>query len=50
MREVLAKPMEQQQSYFLGAVNKTGEALEQWAIELLVGSTPVDFKIDTGLM
>ncbi|KAK9519969.1 hypothetical protein VZT92_022659 [Zoarces viviparus] len=39
---------EQQQPYFLGAVNKSGGSPEQWAVDLLVGSTPVDFKIDTG--
>lgn len=40
---------EQQQSYFLGAVSKAADgSSEQWAVKLLVGSTPVEFKIDTG--
>ena len=38
----------EQQSHFLGAVSKADGSPEQWAVELLVGSTPVDFKIDTG--
>lgn len=40
--------MEQQQSYFLGAVSETHGKAEQWAVELLVGSTLLEFKIDTG--
>ena len=50
VREVVAEPQEQQQfhPYFLGAVNKKESTAEQWVIELQVGSTPVDFKIDTG--
>ncbi|KAK0156229.1 hypothetical protein N1851_000482 [Merluccius polli] len=40
---------EQQRSYFLGAVSKAADgSSEQWAVKLLVGSTPVEFKIDTG--
>lgn len=39
---------EQLHPYFLGAVNKTDGSSAQWAIELLVGSTPVEFKINTG--
>ena len=38
---------ERQQSYFLG-VSKAGGSPEQLAVEWLVGSTLVDFKIDTG--
>lgn len=29
-------------------VTQHAESSKQWAIELLVGSTPVEFKIDTG--
>lgn len=50
VREVVAEPPEPQQSqpYFLGAVSKAEPTTEQWDVELLVGSTPVNFKIDTG--
>lgn len=40
--------MEQQQSYFLWAVSETDRKAEQWAVELLVGSSRLEFKIDTG--
>lgn len=46
--EVTEQTEQQQQLYFLGAVSKAGGSPEQWAVELLLGSTPVDFKIDTG--
>lgn len=39
---------EQQLPYFLGAVFKADGSSEQWSVQLLVGSTPVEFKIDTG--
>ena len=48
MREVPEKP-EQQQSYFLGAVEKADESSAQWPV-VLVGSTPIEFKVDMGLM
>ncbi|KAL6491496.1 hypothetical protein MHYP_G00018410 [Metynnis hypsauchen] len=37
-----------EQSYFLGAVSRADGSPEKWTIKLLVGSTPVEFKIDTG--
>lgn len=41
--------MQQQPSYFLGAVSKAkDDSSEQWAVKLLVGSISVEFKIDTG--
>ncbi len=47
MTEVTEQP-EQQQPYFLGAVSKADGSSEQWAVKLMVGSTPVEFKVDTG--
>lgn len=44
----VTEQMEQRLPYFLEAVSKTDEPREQWSVELLVGSTPVEFKIDTG--
>lgn len=32
----------------MGAVSKVDESPEQWAFKLKMGSTLVDFKIDTG--
>jgi len=38
---------DEQSEYFLGSVNaNTGN--EQWTVQLLIGATPVQFKIDTG--
>lgn len=48
-RRAVSEVTEQQQSYFLGAVNKAADgSSEKWAVKLLVGSTLVEFKIDTG--
>lgn len=48
-KKAVSEVTEQQQSYFLGAVSKAADgSSEQWAVKLLVGSTPVEFKIDTG--
>uniref|UniRef100_A0A3B1ITQ0 Gypsy retrotransposon integrase-like protein 1 n=1 Tax=Astyanax mexicanus TaxID=7994 RepID=A0A3B1ITQ0_ASTMX len=48
-RKAVSEVTEQaEQSYFLGAVSKAEGSSEQWTVKLLVGSTPVDFKIDTG--
>lgn len=37
-----------QPSYFLGSVYNINELEEQWMVQLLIGATPVKFKIDTG--
>ncbi|XP_063063818.1 uncharacterized protein K02A2.6-like [Engraulis encrasicolus] len=54
-RRVVSEVAEQQQSrqhqptYYLGAVSRAAEGSpEQWIVKLRVGSTPVEFKIDTG--
>ena len=48
-KKAVSEVTEQQQSYFLGAVSKAADgSSEQWAVNLLIGSTPVEFKIDTG--
>lgn len=47
-RKAVSEVTEQLHSSFLGPVNKTDGSSEQWDSELLVGSTLVEFKIDTG--
>ncbi|KAK0134017.1 hypothetical protein N1851_030423 [Merluccius polli] len=48
-KKAVSEVTEQQQLYFLGAVSKAADgSSEQWTVNLLVGSTPVEFKIDTG--
>lgn len=38
---------DEQEEYYMGSVNaKTSD--EQWTVQLLIGATPVKFKIDTG--
>lgn len=37
-----------QTSYFLGSVCNVNELEEQWMVELLIGATPLKFKIDMG--
>lgn len=41
---------EQQLPYFLGTVSKADGSSEQWSLQVMVGSTPVEFKIDMGPM
>ncbi|KAF7222047.1 putative LOC107383513-like protein [Nothobranchius furzeri] len=48
VREVVTELADQPQSYFLGAVNKMAGENEHWFIKLLIGLTPLEFKIDTG--
>lgn len=47
-RNKKAEQTEKQLLYFLGAVSKAGGSSKQWSVELLVGSTLVEFKINTG--
>lgn len=37
-----------QTPYFLGSVTDINRESDQWTVEIVIGTTPVKFKIDTG--
>lgn len=48
IREVTETETVSQAPYFLGAVINTNRVNDQWTVQILIGATPVKFKIDTG--
>ena len=48
VREVTETESVSQTPYFLGAVTQTNKENDQWTVKIVIGETPVKFKIDTG--
>ncbi|XP_019725289.1 uncharacterized protein LOC109515746 isoform X2 [Hippocampus comes] len=48
IKEVTDEETVSQTPYFLGAVTDTTRESDKWTVEIVIGATPVKFKIDTG--
>lgn len=48
VREVTEAACVSQMPYFLGAVTDSNRQIDQWTVEIVIGATPVKYKIEKG--